>query len=137
MRADYNRQLWLVNNAQMLALNDATGYGDRMGSLAERIKESRKRQKLSQTAVADLAGMRQQMISKLETGTARYTSRFQQLAEALKVNQAWLITGLGPSDPGAQPSLDDLSVVSALLDDRQREMVARWVRDLLQLSSDE
>lgn len=108
-----------------------------MSTLAERVRTSRKALKLSQKAVAAEAGMIQQMISKLETGKAFYTRRFVQLADALKVNQAWLITGEGSPDPGAQEPISDFYVLANLLSEQQRDSFAAMMREILRISSDE
>ncbi len=48
-----------------------------MGMIGENLKHIRKLNKLSQAKVAELAGVSQQLISQLETGTAEKTPNSQ------------------------------------------------------------
>lgn len=62
-------------------------------SFSQRLKQSRKRVKLSQQEVADAVGMAQTSYSELERGKSRSSSRTLQLANVLEVDPYWLATG--------------------------------------------
>lgn len=64
-------------------------------TLGERIKQARERAGLSQAALAQAAGIRQQTLSALEAGRAATTRSIVPLAEALGVPATWLERG-GP-----------------------------------------
>lgn len=69
-----------------------------METLAKRTRYARTRLGLTQAEVADLAGMKQPDISKIERGEILRTTGLLGLARALKCNANWLDTGDG--DPG-------------------------------------
>ncbi|MDF4005290.1 helix-turn-helix domain-containing protein [Luteibacter sp. PPL552] len=62
-------------------------------TLGERIKQARERAGLSQAALAQAAGIRQQTLSALEAGRASSTRSIVPLAEALGVSASWLERG--------------------------------------------
>lgn len=66
-----------------------------MNSAGSRIRTKRKEIGLSQAHLASLAGISQSAISELETGESKMPSAeaLQGLAKALRVTQAWIITG--------------------------------------------
>lgn len=64
--------------------------------MADRIREERKARGFSQGELAERAGVKQQMISKLETGQAQSTGDLAAIARALNVVPWWLQTGDGP-----------------------------------------
>lgn len=69
-------------------------------TLASRIKERRKVLGITQTALADLVGMRQQSIQYIESGKASRTGFILELAKALQCDPDWLLTG-GTTDKKA------------------------------------
>ncbi|NPT36230.1 XRE family transcriptional regulator [Paraburkholderia xenovorans] len=64
-------------------------------TLAVRLKEARTERGLSQTELAALAGVSQTTIASIETGRASGSKYLPQIAQALDVNVAWLITETG------------------------------------------
>lgn len=68
-------------------------------SIGSRIREARKRAKMTQAQLAAKVGMGQGSLSELETGESEGTSLIASLAAALGVNALWLETGKGlPGD---------------------------------------
>lgn len=68
-------------------------------SLGDRIKQARERAGLSQAALADAIGMRQQSLSALEAGKSQTTSKIVEIAFATKAPVAWLAHGTDAPDP--------------------------------------
>jgi transcriptional regulator with XRE-family HTH domain len=66
-----------------------------MESLAKRVKARRRELKLNQSQVAELAGLKQPDISKIELGLIQKTTEILGLARALQCNPDWLATGEG------------------------------------------
>lgn len=64
-------------------------------TLAERLKEARNAQGLSQKALGELVGVSQAAIQKIETGKASQTTKLIDIARILKVRPEWLGTGDG------------------------------------------
>lgn len=62
-------------------------------TLASRIKERRKALGITQTALAEKVGMRQQSIQYLESGRATRTSFILELSKVLLVDPDWLLHG--------------------------------------------
>lgn len=62
-------------------------------TLAERLKEARTLRGLTQKALADLVGVSQAAIQKIETGKASQTTKIIELANALNVRPEWLSNG--------------------------------------------
>lgn len=68
---------------------------DMKTTLAERLKEARTMQGLTQKALGDLVGVSQAAIQKIETGKANQTTKLVDLASVLKIRPEWLSTGEG------------------------------------------
>jgi len=64
-------------------------------NLAERLKFARKKKGLTQKALADLIGVSQAAIQKIETGKAAQTTKIVDLAHSLGVSATWLSSGDG------------------------------------------
>lgn len=64
-------------------------------TLAERLKNARHAQGLTQKALGELVGVSQAAIQKIETGKAEQTTKLVDIARALKVRPEWLGSGLG------------------------------------------
>ena len=64
-----------------------------MDTLSKRLKKARKDKGLSQQDLADLLNVKQQAVSKLESGRSKGTYIAPRIAEALGVNVSWLLTG--------------------------------------------
>ena len=67
-------------------------------NLAERLKQARMNRGLTQKSLADLIGVSQAAIQKIETGKAANTTRLVDLAKALNVRPEWLSSGNGPME---------------------------------------
>lgn len=70
-------------------------------SIGERIRDARKRAKLTQKQLAVKIGISQGALSELETGASEGTTYVASFASALGVNALWLETGKGLPTPGA------------------------------------
>lgn len=77
-----------------------------MGELKDRLKSARNEAGLTQEELAEKSGVKQQMISKLETGKSKETTGIVALATALRKNPVWLETGRGEED--AKEALPDM-----------------------------
>lgn len=72
-----------------------------MLTLAERLTRLRGERSLTQTQLARLSGVRQGMISRIETGQSQSVKAVGKIAAALNVSVSWLQFGvLAPSDDG-------------------------------------
>jgi transcriptional regulator with XRE-family HTH domain len=67
-------------------------------NIGDRIKAGRQAKKWSQADLADASGVKQQMISKLETGKSETTADLVSLAQALDTTAEYLQTGKETSD---------------------------------------
>lgn len=104
-----------------------------MSTLAERLRHARNSRSMSQRAVAERSGVKQQMISKLERGKAKYTGDLVAIADVLRVNPGWLATGRGPMDAADGHSAEDRLV--AILDglsENQVDLILRLIDELQQ-----
>lgn len=70
-----------------------------MTELSERLKESRKAAQITQVELAQLAGISQVTIQKIESGKTQGSKKLTPIALALNINLDWLATGRG--SPGA------------------------------------
>ncbi len=66
-----------------------------MTELSERLKDSRKAAQITQVQLADLAGISQVTIQKIESGKTQGSKKLTPIALALNVNLDWLATGRG------------------------------------------
>lgn len=66
-----------------------------LSSLSQRLRVAMAEQGLTQSALADKAGISQTAVQKLTSGNARSTTRIFELAEALNVSPQWLAHGQG------------------------------------------
>lgn len=73
-----------------------------MKTLAERLKRARTFRGHTQKGLADLIGVSQAAIQKIETGKALQTTKIVDLSNALKVRPEWLSTGEGAMLPAGQ-----------------------------------
>lgn len=74
-------------------------FNQDMSSLGQRIKDHRKKAKLSQGSLGGKVGLDQTVISKLERGEIHETTKIGGLAKALNVDAYWLETGIGNPNP--------------------------------------
>lgn len=75
-------------------------FNKKMDTLAKRVKFRRKTLKLTQDKVAELSGLKQPDISKIELGRIQQTTEILGLARALKCNPDWLESETGPMEIG-------------------------------------
>jgi SOS-response transcriptional repressor LexA len=71
------------------------GLNWRMRTLAARIKAARERLQLTQQQLADTSGVKQSVLSKIESGRIQRTTAVPALARALLCDTHWLDTGEG------------------------------------------
>ena len=79
-------------------MNMQPRLNEAMDTLAKRVKFARKFRKLSQDQLAELSGLRQPDISKIERGEILKTTGLLALARALQCSPNWLDTGDGESE---------------------------------------
>lgn len=82
-------------------------------TLAERLKEARNAQGLTQKALGELIGVSQAAIQKIETGKAVQTTKLVDIARALKVRPEWLGSGLGAMTDDTVPPESEWGKVDA------------------------
>lgn len=70
-----------------------------MGNLGDRLIQARKHRGMSQAELARRSGVSQPTISDLEGGAQSSTRKAPELANALKVDLNWLLTGRGEMEP--------------------------------------
>lgn len=63
--------------------------------LKDRLKQSRKEKRLTQTEVANAVGITQATYSELERGLVKSSGKIVELANLFNVNPNWLATGEG------------------------------------------
>lgn len=80
-------------------------------NMADRLKWRRKQLKLTQTQLAEKAGMTQQMIQQLETRKVLTTGKLVTLAGALGVRPQWLESGAEPMLPNSDLTPDERLLV--------------------------
>ena len=78
-------------------------------TLAERLKESRKKAKLSQAEVASALGITQASLSDLERGKSKSTLHTLKFAEIYSINPLWLSTGEGTRSPSLNEDFNQLN----------------------------
>jgi SOS-response transcriptional repressor LexA len=62
-------------------------------TLSVRLKQARIKKKLTQEELADIVGIKQQAVQRIEAGKVKSTSYVVQLAHALDVTPEWLVLG--------------------------------------------
>ncbi len=67
-----------------------------LDTLAARLKHARTRRGITQETLAELSGMKQPDVSKIERGAILQTTGISRLAYALEVDPRWLETGQHP-----------------------------------------
>lgn len=84
-----------------------------METLAQRLAAARAARDLRQVKLAELAGMKQADISKIETGRILRTTGIGRLASVLGVPPMWLERGVGDPPPWLLDSSDDDGMTAA------------------------
>ncbi len=83
-------------------------------SLAERLQNLLKEQKLTEADLGKQAGVSQQAINKIVKGNTQKPRHLVAIAAALQVDPIWLLTGIGPSKQITnyeQQKLHDLATI--------------------------
>lgn len=75
-----------------------------MDTLAKKLRHIRKERGLNQETLAQMSGLEQSLISKLERGVIQKTTGLVSLANALRCNPNWLDSGDGPMDATGEAS---------------------------------
>lgn len=78
-----------------------------MESIAERIKNKRKKLKMSQRELADLVGIKQQSIHQIESGLTKKPRFLFEIALALNCEISWLLTGTSIHSTIREQSIKD------------------------------
>lgn len=73
-------------------------------SIGSRIKDARKRAKLTQEQLSQRVGMKQATLSDLERGESAGTTMVASFASVLGVSAFWLETGRGSPDVSGAPA---------------------------------
>lgn len=91
MQTNYHHHGLVVNNFRCFTENNPSCNLLKMNAtLAERLQKARNHAKLKQGELAELAGISQQAISRLETGEQKTTTDIVQIAVACGVRPEWL-----------------------------------------------
>jgi SOS-response transcriptional repressor LexA len=85
-----------------------------MNTLAFRVRFARKERGLTQVRLAELAGIEQSDLSKIETGKIQRPTFLLQLAKALRCDPFWLDTGMGEPFGNTSPAPQIKGVVPLL-----------------------
>lgn len=80
---------------------------EKMDTLAKRVKARRLELKLTQPELAELSGLKQPDISKIERGIIQKTTGMIGLARGLRCNPTWLDTGDGDKLDGMDTNLSE------------------------------
>lgn len=105
-------------------------------TLAKRLEEARKVAGLSQEQLAELSGITQTGIAKIESGKGAMPQSIDALSKVLGVSSAWLLFGEGePPDerpPTAGLSKDEQEVLAIYrqMDDKDKKLVRRMLKGL-------
>ena len=99
-----------------------------MNTFGDRLRDARKKSKLTQKEVAKRVGMSQPLLSELENNEYPTSGFTAQLAHLYKVSARWLAEGKGPRDIPSSELVDDPKVAEvwnaySQLDDATKSMV--------------
>jgi len=78
-----------------------------VSTVGTRVFEARKKLNLTQGELADIAGVSQQLIGKIESGNVTKTGSLEEIAKALDVNYSWLKHG--STDAKSSPLSSDIN----------------------------
>ncbi|WP_336842216.1 helix-turn-helix transcriptional regulator [Serratia nevei] len=67
-------------------------------NLASRIKQRRIELKMTQTKLAELSGVSQQAINRIESGIIARPRYLLEMAQALECSASWLVNGDNPNE---------------------------------------
>lgn len=74
-----------------------------MTSLSSRVRTLRRQLDMTQQELADLCGLKQSDISKIESGRIQATTAIASLAKSLRCDPYWLETGVGNQHESGWP----------------------------------
>ncbi len=105
-----------------------------MNTFGSRLKDARRRAKLTQPVVVKRVGMSQALLSELENDKYPTSGFTTKLAHLYKVNARWLAEGLGPREVSAAEALGDDEVMDLwtrynVADDATRALVQYLLGD--------
>ncbi|MCY1166576.1 HTH-type transcriptional regulator PrtR [compost metagenome] len=87
-----------------VCINTPVENPDSLETLAQRLRFARKKRGISQDALAEISGVKQPDISKIERGSVLKPTSLLQLARALKINAYWLDVGDGEWESQTAPA---------------------------------
>jgi len=91
--------------------------------LKDRLKYARKRAGLTQSELADKAGIKQASVSEIERGLSRTSAYLVKIATICGVDPLWLAEGVGFAEAGERPQAQEDPRMSSA--DQIRSMLAR------------
>lgn len=94
-----------------------------MKTFGQRLKDSRKNAKLSQSEVARRVGMSQSLLSELENDEYPTSGFTIQLAALYRVNPLWLADGVGLRDPSSSEEAVRLNTLYNQLSKSDQELI--------------
>ncbi|WP_062388739.1 XRE family transcriptional regulator [Pseudomonas abietaniphila] len=92
--------------------------------LKDRLKYARKRANLTQSELADRAGIKQASVSEIERGLSRTSGHLVRIATICDVDPLWLAEGIGEPPEGIEAESES-STVSTSSADQVRAMLAK------------
>ncbi len=106
-------------------------------SLSDRLRSSRKKNNLSQLALADLAKINRVTITQLEGNKIKSIDgkNLLRLCSVLSVSPEWLVTGKGSMMPGTEgsrlsPDANDLANKYMSLSDSQKAVIRAMMDEM-------
>lgn len=91
--------------------------------LKDRLKYARKRAELTQSELAERAGIKQASVSEIERGLSRTSAYLVKIATVCGVDPLWLAEGVGSPDVGERTQAQEEAQMSSA--DQVRSMLAR------------
>lgn len=105
-----------------------------MGTINDRLKELRKKEKLSQKVFGEKIFLSQDQISLLEKGKRNLTDRsINDICREFSVNKEWLTTGLGDmyldclKDLNVEKEIKEITNMLFELDEEDREAITNMI----------
>ncbi len=81
-------------------------------TIGDRIRLRYKELGITQTELADAAGIKQPSIHALLSGKSKESKKITQIAKVLKTTPEWLLTGIGDDDCVALPPNEDFTAIN-------------------------
>lgn len=99
--------------------------------VGRRLKQIRTLRRMSQTDVAKNLNLSFQQIQKYEIGSNRIAaSRLYELSRILDVPTSYFFEGLGNDDSEKDNSMDIVTAVAAIEDDRVKSRIVTFIEDV-------